>query len=803
MSKKNKQKHKHIQQVSAADLLRTGEEQLQRGQTGQALEMLRRADRELKPRVTPDGKKVTMPPHLIAAKAALPVAMARALAAHAMTVTDPQQRLAALEEAASLAPDEARYAVAIGAHRLLLEKPVEALADFERAYNLAPNDNLTRRGLTLGLLTAGRTQEAGELIKLMETGDHQRRLTALSRWPEEPQEIVLGKEASLSQNLLQGLRYLAKGEPEQAREALAWLPALDSNPTHAEAALIATQFFRSGEANFLTHCRPAAIADWREANRLLAAHDLSLPWQPQLAAYFHAIAESALAEDAALAIEAWQSAMTIAPADKSGNKPPEKPGDKIAAANLRVARRAQALQAWRAGHIEQATAIWQEMLQEKPQDERVLQSAAVACERLERKTDAIKHWRALARLWRQQFKQRAAEDGFKPRLERLEHHLLDLMAQTGEPPQEVLDELEAALRFDPDNHNFRLEIAQLLMEMGKPQRALKHLAQIEQQQGPSATLLSHKAMALEMADRSTEAGHAFEKAYALEPENKIVQLGYLNLLGQQAAEAAKKGNLDRAIEICQKQLSIDDDYFPALGMLASLYFKLKRKKEANTLLKRAIEKTPPKPQRMVAVGAVYLINKQKKDAKAAFDRAVELGPSSECFYQIGTAYLETNNTKEAVLYFNRAAEDASMEMLLDIAIRFYEADDIKSAEHYINKAKKLDPAHPMPYFVKLLSAIRSPLDLIFMSDAKRKQMLKDFDEVEKRMAGRSDYDHMRAEMAQVKKLIKSGPGGLDGALGGLGPLLLGDDDNNDDFFADPPPFFDPPIGRSKSKKKRR
>ena len=45
------------------------------------------------------------------------------------------------------------------------------------------------------------------------------------------------------------------------------------------------------------------------------------------------------------------------------------------------------------------------------------------------------------------------------RLERLEHHLLDLMTETGQSPQEQLDELEAALRFDPDNRNFRLEVA--------------------------------------------------------------------------------------------------------------------------------------------------------------------------------------------------------------------------------------------------------------------------------------------------------------------------------------------------------
>ncbi len=780
-------------------MLRTGQDQLQHGQTGQAIETLRRAERELKPRLTPDGKRVTMLPHQVAAQAAWPAVMARALAAHALALADPQQKLAALADAAHLAPQEPRYAAALGACRLLLGRADEALADFQRAFELAPNDSLTRRAMALGLLATARAQEAEALVKAAGNGDSQHRLAALCHWPDEPEQpeqpeqLETGEGASLSRDLLRGLRHLAKGEVEQAREALAVLPALDHNPTQAEAMLLSTQFFHAGEANFLTRRRREALNDWREAHRLLKAHNLSAPWQSRMAAYLPADAESALAEDAAVAIEAWQLALAIAPADKT------------ASANLLAARRAQAGQAWRAGHTEQAATLWQELLQTTPQDERLLQNAAIACQRLERKTEALQHWRALARLWRQQFKQRAAEDGFKQRLERLEHHLLDLMAETGESPQEVLNELEAALQFDPGNHNFRLEIAQVLMEMGKPQRALKHLAQLEQQQGPSATLLSHKAMALTMAERSTEAGHAFEKAYALEPENKTVQFGYLGFLGNEAATAAQGGKLDRAIEICQKQLGIDDDYFPALSQLATLYFKLKRKKEAVALLKRAAAKTPQKAQRMVAIGTAYLINKQKKDAKAAFDRAVELEPSMMCFYQIGTAYLETNNVKEAIPYLNRAAEaeEAPLEMLLEVAVNLLETGNAKEAEHFINKARKLDPTHPLPYLVKALSAIRNPLDLILMSDKKRKELLKDFNEIERLTAGRKEFEGLREEVAEVKQLIEETPGGLGGALGGLPPFLFGDDEDDDDFDDAPPPFFDPPYGGSKSKKKKR
>ncbi|MEP7341990.1 MAG: tetratricopeptide repeat protein [Acidobacteriota bacterium] len=791
-SKKNKSKNKlkHIRLPSAIELLQDAEEFVAGGHAEMAVQCLRRAEAELKPRMTPDGKRVTMPPHLVAAQAAWPAAMARAQAAHAPALTDPQQKLAALEDAVKLAPQEPRYTVALGACRLLQQKADEAYADFQRAYELSPN-KLTAQARALGLLATGRNGEAAALLNQSpaEWNDyHQHLLAALSQWPDG--ETAEG--SSLSQPLLRGLHHLAKGEPEKAREALALLPVLDRNPSRAETLLIAAQFFRSGEANFLAGRHREAIADWREAQRLATAHGVLLPWRERVASYCHRIAENALAENLPVAIEAWQLALLLTP------------GDKIAAANLATAHRGQAQQAWNEGRTEQAANLWQEMLQTNPQDQTLLRNSAIACERLERKTEAIGHWRALARLWRQQFKQRAAEEGFKEQLQRLEHHLLDLMTETGQSPQEQLDELEAALRFDPDNQNFRLEVAQLLMELGKPQKALKHLDQIIEQHGASGFVLSHKATALDMAGRTKEAGKIFEQAYTLDPADRNTQLGYLDILGREAKDAAEEDDLDLAIEICQRQLSIDDDYFPALGQLAWLYFTTGRKEDAKELLNRAAAKMPPKPQRQVAVGAIFLMNGHKKEAKAAFDRAVELEPSTECFLQIGMAYLEKGSFKEAMSYFDRAAETADLDMLLSIALSLYEAGKNKEGERYINRAKKLDPTHPLPYFIKAISSVSNPLELLFMSDKKRKELLKNFSEAEKRMEGRSEFNDLRQELAEVKKMVESAPSGPDGILGALGGLLgapppfLLDDEDEEDFGAGP--FFDLP--RSKRKKRK-
>lgn len=568
-------------------MLKRAEEHLQHGQTEQALQLLRRAEIELKPRVTIAGKKISTPPHLIVAQAALPKLMARALLAHALTLADPQQTLAALEDAAKYAPAEARYLVALGACRLSQGNAEASFANLQKAHELAPENNLATRAFAIGLLAIGRASDAHELLNRIpaETRDEpQRRLTAFSDW--------LVNDQPPGQSLLRGRRHLAKGETEPAQEALAELPALDHNPSHAEATLLATQFFYSGAANFQAQRFSEALADWREAQRLAAAHKLALLWREHLTAYYHRIAERALAEDLPLAIECWQAALELVPADK------------VSSNNIVAARRAQAQQAWHAGQIEQAAQIWRELLNLKSQDEALLQNAAIACERLERKAEAVKYWRALARLWRQQFKQREAEPGFKQRWQSLEQRLSILMTEALQSPEEILDEMEATLKLDPDNHDLRLKVAELLLEDGQPQKAFKQLEQIERQRGASAILLTYKAQALDMTYREEDARKAFQQALALEPQNKMVQTAYLSFLDQEAKEADDEEDLDLAIELSEEQLRVDANYFPALGRLASIYFSENRDAEARELLARAVAANPLKPQPHVATGGV-------------------------------------------------------------------------------------------------------------------------------------------------------------------------------------------------------
>lgn len=768
-----KKRPKQIRQIQPAELIRLAEDRLNHGQIDEAIQNLRLAEKELQPRVTPDGKKISTPPHLVAAQTALPQSFARAFSSRALSVTGPKEKLADLEVAVKYAPEEIRYRIAMGACRLLLGQPEAARVDFEKAEESQPGDALATRAFALGLLSTERAREAGDLLNQFpedRRDETWRRLVALQRLSVG--QAVEHASASDSDQLLSGLSHLARGENDRAAEMLAAPPAIDHNPSRAEAAQIATQFFYNGWLNFNAQRYPAAIASWREANRLSQAHQLSLPWRDRLASCYHKIAETVLEEDLPLAVECWQEALKLSPDDKT------------AQANLATTKLAQASEAWREGKIEQAVALWIDLFKDDPQSESLNRNLAVASERLGRKTEAMAHWRELARVWRKQAKQRASEPGFKESLLKVEDRAVNLMLEVGMDGQEIVKELEAALKFDPDNLDLRRRTVEQLLGIGKPQAAMKHLDVMERQSGVTAESLTQKGIVLDMLNRHADARKVFEQAMALDASDALTRRNFLVFLTQEAVRADKRHDKKRAIEICQQQLDLDQNYEPALALLASLYLGSKRKAEAKELLNRLIATDPRNAQKRVAAGSIYLRHKMRKEAEAIFKEAIKLESSPECFFFIGLSYLEAQELKQALKYFDRAAEGGGFDMLIEIATLLVDAEHTDDVDRYLNKAIKLDPSHPLPHVIKAISQLLNPLTLLLKPNG-LKNALKGLAEAERLAAGKPEYEDLMSDLSLVRRQLEDAPPEIVSLLGGGMPSFLFDDGDDDDFFEPP------------------
>src|SRR5262249_45404027 len=274
----------------------------------------------------------------------------------------------------------------------------------------------------------------------------------------------------------------------------------------------------------------------------------------------------------------------------------------------------------------------------------------------------------------------------------------------------------------------------------------------------------------------------FERAMSLDPSDALTRRNYLIFLSQEAIRADERNNRKRAMEICERQLSLDQNYEPALAFLASLHLDSKRKAIAKKLIERIVANDPENPQKRILVGSLYLHHNMRKDAEALFKEAVDLEPSPTSFFFIGMSYLEAEEVKPALKYFDRAAEGDDADMLIEIAMHLTEAGRVKECGRYLDKVVKLDPSNPMPHVVKAVGELLDPTFLLLEPNG-LKNALKELDEARRLAAGKDEYKELASELEDIKRHFEAPPGIADLLEAELPPFLF-DDDDDDDLFTE-------------------
>jgi tetratricopeptide (TPR) repeat protein len=722
MAKHNKKKGKakHPPSVSTGDLVRQAEARLQGGEIDAAARMLLRADAEVRQSAaTSVAKGAALPPQLAELRPRIARLLPRALFQRAFLAEDPRRMVEDLEEALRRSPTDVHGQVALGAVRAVMGESHAAQEHFRQAQQSAPEDVLAGRGYALGLLATGHTREFGEWLRQHSEAQADaavKRLATLrdlidgnlplsitpatggsTAAPKRTKKGAAGAPAAgrdgdghelLAGQLLDSLVGLARGEGERARKQLQARPRRGPEPTGAAAAVRATQLFYSGALRFQAGSLTEAVADFRVAQSLVGASALRLPWVERLVPYYRSIAERALqAEDLALAALCWEAIREIDPQDAS-------------AANLEAVRRVRGYQAWREERWEEAIPLLEENLRAAPEDEDFLHALAIATEKAERTADAITHWRALGQRWRQRLKEPATDALFRERLMRLEQHVVDLMIQAGRPGYEIQNELDALVKLDPDNMTLRQTVATILIEIDRPQPALKHIEVIERRQGESADLLGMKGFALGFQHRFDAALRCFERALELDPTHATTRMAYLPLLLLEGEATEEEEDLEGAIAIYRRVLAIDPEYAEALSHLADALFEFGQTAEAEQMLARLLAIRPETAPRHVAAGTLYLRFGRPRKAEAEFKRARELDPSEDCLYAIGEAYLEAGNRTKTLQYFDRAIRVGNVHTTLAVSRALFDSEFSDDAEKYIDLALRQMPYHPEAHLAR-------------------------------------------------------------------------------------------------------
>lgn len=137
-----------------------------------------------------------------------------------------------------------------------------------------------------------------------------------------------------------------------------------------------------------------------------------------------------------------------------------------------------------------------------------------------------------------------------------------------------------------------------------------------------AELAYQKGLVLERMGKSSQASAAMQQALRLDPEHAEA----LNFLAYSFAESGE--NLEEALGMAQRALELRNKGH-IMDTLGWVYFKLERLDDARRALEKAVEMLPADPVVLEHLGDVLRALHLYRQARAAYERVLEIAPESE------------------------------------------------------------------------------------------------------------------------------------------------------------------------------
>lgn len=290
--------------------------------------------------------------------------------------------------------------------------------------------------------------------------------------------------------------------------------------------------------------------------------------------------------------------------------------------------------------------------------------------------------------------------------------------------------IDQGLKQHPNSSTFKLRLAQIYIQNGKPSKGLQILREIESLENLNADYHLLKGTALNVLGKRDGAHNAFDKAIQLTTDNRddiifSVAYSYLN---------TRRYNL--AIKYLLLALEINPSNLGVIQELALVFEKVDKLEKSIEYYKKYLELDPFAEHIWFSLGMVYSTREDHKLAIDAYDYAIAICPdyisayfnkantlinskdfreALDCYQQIiaiepdnvqaytyvGECYDKLELYKRAIYYFRKALvidKDCS-DAWYGLGMAYYNMEEYSSSLDYFTYANKLDPENPDFWFM--------------------------------------------------------------------------------------------------------
>jgi tetratricopeptide (TPR) repeat protein len=169
----------------------------------------------------------------------------------------------------------------------------------------------------------------------------------------------------------------------------------------------------------------------------------------------------------------------------------------------------------------------------------------------------------------------------------------------------------------------------------------------EYQSPPPATRMRRRAERLYLEKKYEDALNVIQDCTKLDGDS-------VNIRHLLALVLVKKGDLNAAIEILNRNIELNDNFYKTYATLAEVHLQQGKKNEAIEFMLRELELNPKQPRRQTQVANLLLGVGRVEDAIDHFRQALKENVRyKHALFGMGQAYAALDNVDKAIYYFRR------------------------------------------------------------------------------------------------------------------------------------------------------
>lgn len=188
----------------------------------------------------------------------------------------------------------------------------------------------------------------------------------------------------------------------------------------------------------------------------------------------------------------------------------------------------------------------------------------------------------------------------------------------------AIGEFQQLLSARPKNASLAMELGNAYREKGDFPKAIEELQKAAQLNPKDVTTQLALGMAFYSSGNNSEAIRSYRQALSLQPSNPII----MNNLSYSLAESGKGAELDEALQLGQKAVTLrpkELDYKDTLGWV---YLKKKNTDSAVQIFQALCKEKPENPSYQHHLGVALLARNDRTGARKAFEAALQGKPAA-------------------------------------------------------------------------------------------------------------------------------------------------------------------------------